>query len=704
MHHPEIASRILDEAAQKLGVFVRPAMLTDSDQLIHLNQAFRYEMAQWEAELSDGDEDAGYPVLDFEDVEYILTKEDPLNLYVIGRRLQSDERLIGYSYSYLEPWESAVSTPARRTKTATPRKNSKHRASDKKQEKPPKNKSSLYLAELFVTECERGLGLGELLLSATLNQRSGIESLGSHLFVSSQNVSAVKCYMKFGYRRGNRPSGDAAHDLIMELTSCTESVLSSAFRLQHQMEQGTIGARRRRKAASPQEKDETRRSSSSSKGSDSSPTHKESLITYSKLSKFLSSIVSRSDSRASSASTLVEVSSRCSSRSSTRNSPPPVTLRPRATRCTLSEDSERRVTRAAHADSNSSIGHSSSPSLGWNEDLRGEATIVGRQRKTRRTEQNSKGDRIIEDATRRGKSTRTKDSESDVRSQTRQACKRHGPSKRFLLTGFGDNYVEKMKTWIQDLGGEYISSTTYDPSCTHVIARRQLRTEKFLSSLASGKFLLKPEYLLESVRCEHFVDERGYEWIEDSDYDVKFAEMEAKRGTRNRCKDAEDSDSETSSCDNHGKSFVSTGNLSEMTTGCFSGTVAILLAPYKRKMGYKRVLEAGGGTVRDSVTKNFSRMIDGVTHVFVSRLLIEKEDAEWSDTEKRGVEEQLKVFMDRGLRCYWDDMICDYLFDSSSTRSNDYLITIRKLELNRDKRKAKAGEQVPCKRARVQTR
>ncbi|EKX54418.1 hypothetical protein GUITHDRAFT_150005 [Guillardia theta CCMP2712] len=177
--------------------------------------------------------------------------------------------------------------------------------------------------------------------------------------------------------------------------------------------------------------------------------------------------------------------------------------------------------------------------------------------------------------------------------------------------------------------------------------------------------------------------------------------MESRRGTRNRCRDIEDSDSEASSSDNHGKCFVSTGNLSEMTTGCFSGTVAILLAPDKRKMGYKRVLEAGGGTVRDSVTKNFSRMIDGVTHVFVSRLLVEKDDMEWSDADKKNVEEQLKIFLDRGIRCYWDDLICDYLLDSSSTKSSDYLITLRKLELNRDKRKAKLGEQVPCKRARV---
>jgi len=35
--------------------------------------------------------------------------------------------------------------------------------------------------------------------------------LGSHLFVSSKNASAVRCYQKFGYSKSLRPSGDAAH-------------------------------------------------------------------------------------------------------------------------------------------------------------------------------------------------------------------------------------------------------------------------------------------------------------------------------------------------------------------------------------------------------------------------------------------------------------------------------------------------------------
>ena len=95
------AGTVIEQAATQLAVFVRPAKLADAEHLIHLNQAFRYEMAQWEAGVEGvEEEDEGYPVLDYDDVEYIITKEDPINLIVLGRRLENEERIIGYSYSY----------------------------------------------------------------------------------------------------------------------------------------------------------------------------------------------------------------------------------------------------------------------------------------------------------------------------------------------------------------------------------------------------------------------------------------------------------------------------------------------------------------------------------------------------------------------------------------------------------------------------
>jgi hypothetical protein len=313
------ASNIMEQAASQLAVFVRPAKLSDSEHLIHLNQAFRYEMAQWEAGIDAGEgEDEGYPVLDYDDVEYILTQEDPVNLIVLGRRLENEERIIGYSYSYTEPWESAVSKPARRTRTgATPRKQPRGRTRGDHNEP---QQESLYLAELFISEQERGLGLGELLLTGTLHARN-YDRLSSHLFVSSKNISAVKCYLKFGYDRGSRPSGDAAHDLVMEMRNCAEGVMRSVERLSQQLMMGTIGARRRRKPAILEKKEQERQA----REAGSSPTY--------------GTESSRSASASSSAST-VDAESRTSSRSSLRSSPPPHAMKPRATRATLLTHSE----------------------------------------------------------------------------------------------------------------------------------------------------------------------------------------------------------------------------------------------------------------------------------------------------------------------------------------------------------------------------
>jgi hypothetical protein len=206
----------------------------------------RYEMAQWEAGLSNNGECKGYPVLDFDDVQYILDEEDPKNLMVLGRRLEGEERFIGYSYSYEEPWESTTEGPVAPPQgILSPRRNRGKGTRESKFGKLRPDALSLYIAELFITDSERGLGLGELLLAETLQVHSR-HPLRSHLYVSSKNVGAVKCYEKFGYRKSAKPSGDLAHDLVMELGSSTASVSDAATRFERLLNEGTLGARKRR--------------------------------------------------------------------------------------------------------------------------------------------------------------------------------------------------------------------------------------------------------------------------------------------------------------------------------------------------------------------------------------------------------------------------------------------------------------------------
>ena len=133
------------QAINKIGsndVFVRAAKLSDATALIKLNEEFRENMLRWQQE----DDDAEYPALDFDDVEFILNEEDEQNLIVLcekpaGGRRQA--RIIGYSYAYDEPW--AVSDDDNQGKGKGKGKG-KGRAGEAKQSG---ENNSLYIAEVL---------------------------------------------------------------------------------------------------------------------------------------------------------------------------------------------------------------------------------------------------------------------------------------------------------------------------------------------------------------------------------------------------------------------------------------------------------------------------------------------------------------------------------------------------------------------------
>ena len=96
-------------------------------------------MLRWQQE----DDDAEYPALDFDDVEFILTEEDSENLIVLcekptnGRR---QARIIGYSYAYEEPWDI--------TDEACKKEKNKGKGKTKDGGKNSDKSNSLYIAEV----------------------------------------------------------------------------------------------------------------------------------------------------------------------------------------------------------------------------------------------------------------------------------------------------------------------------------------------------------------------------------------------------------------------------------------------------------------------------------------------------------------------------------------------------------------------------
>ncbi|XP_042344134.1 SMC5-SMC6 complex localization factor protein 1 isoform X2 [Plectropomus leopardus] len=64
---------------------------------------------------------------------------------------------------------------------------------------------------------------------------------------------------------------------------------------------------------------------------------------------------------------------------------------------------------------------------------------------------------------------------------------------------------------IQQLGGTYIGGSVYQHASTHLIIPQVLSSEKFLAACAAGKWVVTPEYVLDSVKNGSWLPEGPYE-------------------------------------------------------------------------------------------------------------------------------------------------------------------------------------------------
>lgn len=65
-----------------------------------------------------------------------------------------------------------------------------------------------------------------------------------------------------------------------------------------------------------------------------------------------------------------------------------------------------------------------------------------------------------------------------------------------------------------------IEKQCFDPNCTHIVVGHPLRNEKYLASVAAGKWVLHRSYLEACRTAGCFVPEEDYEWGSSSILDV----------------------------------------------------------------------------------------------------------------------------------------------------------------------------------------
>ncbi|XP_072462214.1 SMC5-SMC6 complex localization factor protein 1 isoform X3 [Notamacropus eugenii] len=79
------------------------------------------------------------------------------------------------------------------------------------------------------------------------------------------------------------------------------------------------------------------------------------------------------------------------------------------------------------------------------------------------------------------------------------------------ITGFRDKEKEDLTKLLLKLDCTFVKSKQYR-NCTHLIAKRACKSEKYLAACAAGKWVLTKDYIINSAESGRWLDETTYEW------------------------------------------------------------------------------------------------------------------------------------------------------------------------------------------------
>ncbi|KAF9762819.1 SMC5-SMC6 complex localization factor protein 1 [Nosema granulosis] len=153
----------------------------------------------------------------------------------------------------------------------------------------------------------------------------------------------------------------------------------------------------------------------------------------------------------------------------------------------------------------------------------------------------------------------------------------------FQFTGLPVFLKNKAKEMLDRFNIKYICSDKYE-HCTHLIMGNISTSEKFLSALCNGAWILKPDIIEEFDNSPHF-DFAKYEWASDLGTDEKDKKI-------------------INSIKKWREKVEKTGK------PAFNKWVVKLYADEPKKQSYKRVIENGGGKVTED---------EKFTHCFVAK-------------------------------------------------------------------------------------
>ncbi|XP_035423943.1 SMC5-SMC6 complex localization factor protein 1 isoform X2 [Cygnus atratus] len=165
-----------------------------------------------------------------------------------------------------------------------------------------------------------------------------------------------------------------------------------------------------------------------------------------------------------------------------------------------------------------------------------------------------------------------------------------GLKRRIQLTGFRKREKKALVELLFKLDCVFFDNKKYR-NCTHLIAKKLCKSEKFLAACAAGKWILTKEYIINSAESGRWLDETTYEWGYKIEKDTHYSPQMQSAPKRWRKELTQSS-----------------------APGAFHRWKVVLAVKEgdKRMMSVIRVLQAGKATICSS-----QNMGSDITHIFV---------------------------------------------------------------------------------------
>jgi topoisomerase (DNA) II binding protein 1 len=222
------------------------------------------------------------------------------------------------------------------------------------------------------------------------------------------------------------------------------------------------------------------------------------------------------------------------------------------------------------------------------------------------------------------------------------------PQKKFMFSSIPTELRVSLGALVSELGGHDVDAQYFNPSCTHVIVGKASRNEKYLSSVAAGKWVLHMSYLEACREAGKFVDEEPHEWGTMVSGKQPTALEEAARKWR--------------------LALTEKRKTLGPKAGAFNGWKILLAVDGNRLSGMKRLLEAGSAEVL-GVRTPFPQYSEA-THAFVDLSKLSK-----LTVDKGTVRKWIEV----GVNCYKPDFIAEYLMHEDKVDEKLHVISQQEL-------------------------